>query len=188
MMIRGLMLGIVLVFYSAYFMKAVLLTRQGIKVNFLGDSEEPKKNVRFERLLLAATGVGGVVQVTVPFLTEPGPLLLSMLGLGFACLGAGVFIIAVRTMQNNWRVGFSEGQETELVTKGIYQYSRNPAFVGFDCLYIGIALVFPNIVTISLAIGALILFHLQINQEEAYLAAEFGENYRDYQQKVRKYF
>ncbi|MEO1771338.1 methyltransferase family protein [Candidatus Enterococcus ferrettii] len=188
MIIRGLMLGIVLTFYSAYFIKAVLLARRGIRVNFLGEREKAKEIVLFEKLLRTATVAGGIVQFISPFFSKPGPLLLSILGLGIACLGTGIFIVAVRTMQNNWRVGFSEGQETELVTKGIYQYSRNPAFVGFDCLYIGMALVFPNILTISLAIGAMLLFHLQINQEEAYLAAEFGENYRDYQQKVRKYF
>lgn len=181
------MLGIVLVFYSAYFVKAVLLARQGIKVNFLGDGEKPKKTARFEGVLRAATGIGGVLQFVLPFFAEPGPLVLSVLGLGIAGLGAGFFILAVRTMQTNWRVGFSEEQETELVTTGIYQYSRNPAFVGFDCLYVGLAMVFPTILTILLALGALVLFHLQINLEEDYLVGEFGESYRSYQQRVRKY-
>ena len=43
-------------------------------------------------------------------------------------------------MRDFWRAGISETDKTELVTEGIYQISRNPAFLGFDLLYIGILL------------------------------------------------
>ncbi len=39
-----------------------------------------------------------------------------------------------------WRAGVSEKEKTELVTAGIYRWSRNPAFLGFDLLYIGFLL------------------------------------------------
>lgn len=187
MIVRGLVLGIVFLFYIAYLLKAVLLRRQGIKVNFLGDGEKSTGNVFFERVLRAATGAGAFFQFVLPFFAKSSPLFVSVVGLVIAFFGAVIFIIAVKTMRNNWRVGFGEQQATELVTNGIYQYSRNPAFVGFDCLYVGMALVFPNLLTFILAISALILFHFQIYQEEAFLVDEFGESYRSYQQKVRKY-
>ena len=188
MIVRGLMLGIVFLFYITYLLKALLLARQGIKVNFLGDSEKEKKTMLFEGVLRAATGLGAFFQFVLPFFAKTSPLLLRIVGLAIAGFGTVIFIIAVRTMQNNWRVGFGEEQTTELVTTGIYGYSRNPAFVGFDCLYVGMALVFPNLLTFLLAISALLLFHFQINQEEGYLVAEFGESYRSYQRRVRKYF
>ena len=43
-------------------------------------------------------------------------------------------------MRDFWRAGIPETDKTELVTEGIYQISRNPAFLGFDLLYIGILL------------------------------------------------
>ena len=43
-------------------------------------------------------------------------------------------------MRDFWRAGISETDKTELVTEGIYQISRNPAFLGFDVLYFGILL------------------------------------------------
>lgn len=46
----------------------------------------------------------------------------------------------VLNMRDSWRVGVSKTDRTELVTSGIYQISRNPAFLGFDLLYIGILL------------------------------------------------
>lgn len=43
-----------------------------------------------------------------------------------------IFIVAMWTMQDSWRVGIAEKDSTALVTRGIYQVSRNPAFLGFD--------------------------------------------------------
>jgi protein-S-isoprenylcysteine O-methyltransferase Ste14 len=41
-------------------------------------------------------------------------------------------------MKDSWKAGISEIDKTELVTEGIYQISRNPVFLGFNLLYIGI--------------------------------------------------
>lgn len=43
-------------------------------------------------------------------------------------------------MRDSWSAGISETDKTELVTEGIYQFSRNPAFLEFNLLYIGILL------------------------------------------------
>ena len=40
-------------------------------------------------------------------------------------------------MRDSWRAGIFETDKTKLVTEGIYQISRNPAFLGFDLLIIG---------------------------------------------------
>lgn len=61
-----------------------------------------------------------------------------------ATAGDIVFVISVLTMKDSWRAGVSETDKTELVTDGIYQISRNPAFLGFDLVYIGILLMFFN--------------------------------------------
>lgn len=37
------------------------------------------------------------------------------------------FALATNTMKNSWRVGIPE-EKTALVTKGVYKWSRNPAF------------------------------------------------------------
>ncbi len=47
-------------------------------------------------------------------------------------------------MRDSWRAGFSYDQRTGLVMTGIYRLSRNPAFLGFDLLYIGCAAVPSN--------------------------------------------
>ena len=79
-------------------------------------------------------------------------------------------------------------EKTELVTSGIFQISRNPAFLGFDLLYAGILLRFFNVpLCISTLLGGL-LFHLQIvNVEEDFLLQEFGEDYVQYKKTVCRY-
>jgi protein-S-isoprenylcysteine O-methyltransferase Ste14 len=74
------------------------------------------------------------------------------------------------------------------VTNGIYKFSRNPAFVGFDLLYIGCAAVYPNIINIASVLACIILFHVQILEEERFCAEAFGLGYTDYKAKVMRYF
>ena len=60
------------------------------------------------------------------------------------------------------KTGVSKTDKTELVTNGIYQISRNPAFLGFDLLYIGTLLMFFNWILCFLTVFAVIMYHLQI--------------------------
>ncbi len=60
------------------------------------------------------------------------------------------------------KAGVSKTDKTELVTNGMYQISRNPAFLGFDLLYIGTLLMFFNWILCFLTVFAVIMYHLQI--------------------------
>lgn len=91
-------------------------------------------------------------------------------------------------MQDSWRAGVSKTDKTELVTKGIYQISRNPAFLGFDLVYIGMILMFFNWILFIVSMFAMIMFHLQIvNVEEDFLLESFGDEYLSYKKKVCRY-
>ena len=122
------------------------------------------------------------------------PTLLELLapidlGVVLGVLGDTVFIISVLTMRDSWRAGVAENDKTELVTDGIYSYSRNPAFLGFDLVYIGILLMFFNTGLFEITLLVILLLHLQIvNVEEDFLIATFGQEYVDYRKKVRRYF
>ena len=91
-------------------------------------------------------------------------------------------------MRDSWRAGVSKTDKTELVTDGIYQLSRNPAFLGFDLVYLSILLLFFNWVLLAFTVFAIVMLHLQMLQEEQYLAQEFGQAYLDYKKKVCRYF
>ncbi len=99
-----------------------------------------------------------------------------------------VFVTSVVTMRDSWRAGVSKTDKTELVTDGIYQISRNPAFLGFDLVYIGILLMFFNPWLLIASVFAMLMFHLQIvNVEEDFLLETFGQEYLAYKKKVNRY-
>jgi protein-S-isoprenylcysteine O-methyltransferase Ste14 len=76
----------------------------------------------------------------------------------------------------------------QLVTFGPYRFSRNPMFVGFTAIYIGLAsllnLAWP-LVLLPLVLGLLTL--TVIRHEERYMRNEFGEEFVSYCGRVRRW-
>lgn len=192
MLIQILLMSLLSLFYIIYFIKMLILKKQGIKGNLLGKGSKSKKALRIELILKTNTWIGAVIQfgsVVFPALIWSFPVSLPVQITGVVLSGISIvfFTLSVTVMRNNWRAGFDEKQNTKLVTGGIYRFSRNPAFVGFDLLYIGCAISFPNIINILAALTAFLSFHFQILSEEKFLAYAFGKPYMDYKAKVRRY-
>lgn len=113
---------------------------------------------------------------------------LEVFGLLLAALGTLFFVAAILAMKNNWRSGCDKNQNTSLVVSGPYKISRNPAFVGFDLLYIGCAIVVPNIASLIITFLAVAIFHAQVVEEEHFLETAFGQEYQNYKARVKRYF
>lgn len=77
---------------------------------------------------------------------------------------------------------------TALVVRGAYRLTRNPMYLGLLCVYIAAALWFG--VTWALILVPLVIWAVQrlaIAKEERYLALKFGDAYRQYQARVRRW-
>lgn len=180
---------VLLIFYGCYFLKMFMQHRQGICTNQLG-----RGKVGFVRFVEIALKVCSMLVPLAEVLCvfrnlTVLPVSFRVFGTILAAMGDVIFIISVVTMQDNWRAGVSPEEKTELVTSGIYSWSRNPAFLGFDFCYLGILLMFfhPGLAAVTLA--AILFFHLQIvNVEEPFLQETFGDSYLGYQKKVSRYF
>lgn len=179
---------ILIIFYSAYFIKMISQKKKGIQTNQIGKGKEGVAK-SIEMIMKVATYSVPVAEVISIILnTYTFPNWMRIIGSGVGAIGVVVFIISVFTMRDSWRAGVSETDKTELVTTGIYQISRNPAFLGFDLVYIGIILMFFNWGLFILSVWAMIMFHLQIiNVEEDFLITAFGEEYLTYKNKVNRY-
>lgn len=113
---------------------------------------------------------------------------VRLIGLLISVIGLVFFILSITTMKDSWRAGVSTDEKTDLVTSGIYQISRNPAFVGFDLVYIGMVMMFTNLWLYIVSMISIIMFHLQIvNVEEPFLMEVFGNDYINYCKKVNRY-
>jgi protein-S-isoprenylcysteine O-methyltransferase Ste14 len=112
---------------------------------------------------------------------------LDVLGHGFIAVGACVAILSQRHMGASWRIGAAEGETGPIVDDGPFALSRNPVFVGQALLFVGLFLVFPGVVSLTLTAALMIAIHLQVTIEERVLAATLGEPYLDYMRRVRRW-
>jgi protein-S-isoprenylcysteine O-methyltransferase Ste14 len=75
-----------------------------------------------------------------------------------------------------------------LATGGIYAYTRNPLYLAITLVYLGIAAATDDLWLLSLAVPLLIVIRYGvIAREERYLRVRFGEEYRQYQERVRRW-
>jgi len=179
-------------FYGIYFAKQIALKKQGVDTNRLAKGQKPKRTRIIETFLLLATFLTAGIQFASIFFSAymgalPLPKIVRLIGVGIALLGVLAFLLAILHMQSNWRAGIDETQQTNIVTNGIYKHSRNPAFVGFDLLYIGTALALPNMALLASVLIAITLLHIQILEEEKYLKKAFGAEYTEYKKKTPRY-
>lgn len=179
---------ILLVFYSVYIGKMVLQRRQGIQTDQIAKGTRRDKVFYIELIMKAATYSVVIIEAISIVSVKPAvPSYVRFVGMILGFVGDVVFALAVITMKDNWRAGIAENDKTEMVTAGIYRFSRNPAFLGFDLVYLGIMLMFFNWVLLLFSVFAAVMLHLQILQEEKYLPQVFGESYLTYCSKVCRY-
>ena len=176
-------------FYICYFAKMISQKKQGIDTDQLG-----KGKVGFIKLievtLKTSTYLIPAIEVaSIIFYAGSVNIGIRIAGVTITTLGVVAFIVSVLQMKDNWRAGVQREEKTELVTTGIYSISRNPAFLGFDLMYIGIVITFFNWYLCVATCIVMVLFHLQIvNVEEDFLIEAFGDEYIKYRKKVCRYF
>ncbi|HVM79915.1 MAG TPA: isoprenylcysteine carboxylmethyltransferase family protein [Stellaceae bacterium] len=77
---------------------------------------------------------------------------------------------------------------TALATGGVYGYTRNPLYVALTLFYLGIAAGTNDLWQLLLLAPLLVVMrHGVIGREERYLEAKFGDAYRQYKQRVRRW-
>ncbi len=186
MQIIGLI--ILFVFYLCYFMKMFQQRKQGIQTDHMGKGKQGIEK-KIEIMMKTATILTFIVEIiSIYFNTTMFPRSIRMVGILLGMMGDIIFIISVLTMKESWRAGVSYEEKTDLITDGIYQISRNPAFLGFDLVYTGMCFMFFNPVLVVISLLAIIMFHLQIKYvEEPFLKQEFKEQYLQYYQQVNRY-
>ena len=188
MIIKLITLVLMATFYSCYFAKMLSQKKQGIATDQLGKGKQGF--VKFiEIALKITTYVLPVIQlISIWKYIGTEYTALQIVGIIITAVGVLAFVLSVVQMKDNWRAGVQREEKTNLVTTGIYSVSRNPAFLGFDLMYIGILFSFFNWYMCVATAVALVLFHLQIvNVEEEFLIEAFGDEYLQYKRTVFRY-
>jgi protein-S-isoprenylcysteine O-methyltransferase Ste14 len=185
------------VFYILFLGRTILLYKKGIKVWVIGTSTKKISEIILEKILLPLALLISFIFIIVTALHINLPAIISnylinitwikYIGILFCYIGLIIFLLALISFGKSWRIGIDENNSNELITNGIFKYSRNPIFLFMDLYFIGIMLIYPNIIFILLATGTIIGIHLQIIREEKFLLNKFGEKYIEYKNKTRRY-
>lgn len=180
-------LFVLAIFYGIFFTKMLVQRRHGIQARQIGRRKE--KSIHTVEVLMSVATIGVVIVqlLSITFGWSHLPTNARFTGFCIGILGDVVFLLSVLFMKDNWRAGIPDKDKTELVTTGIYKYSRNPAFLGFDLQYIGVLLMYCNLLTAVFSIFVIVMLHLQILQEERYLTSIFGVKYQEYRHQVFRY-
>lgn len=187
MIYRIIILIIMATFYLFYIGKLVSQNKKSIKTNQAGTGDKPHKVIITERIMSCATILTIIVEVvSICMANVTSAPSVRAIGIALGIMGVLSFALATITMQDSWRVGIPE-EKIVLVTNGIYKWSRNPTFVGFDLLYLSICLLYFNIPLLMVSLWAAIMLHLQILQEETHMENMFGEEYVQYKKETKRY-
>ncbi len=179
-------------FYICYFAKMISQHKQGIKTNMLGKGKTGFVKITEVVLKIVTNIIPAVEVASIVINTYTTFLWLKIIGVLLGVAGVLIFLISSIEMKDSWRAGVPDvpqNDKTELITGGIYSLSRNPAFLGFDLVYISILFMFFNWLLFIITVLGVLMLHIQIvNVEEDYLTSTFGEEYIQYRKRVCRYF
>jgi protein-S-isoprenylcysteine O-methyltransferase Ste14 len=186
------------IFYALFIGRTMYLYRRGDQVLVIGRGKQGSRAF-VERLFMAALalwtyeivmrcfGSGLSLLPTAwrqPLFASP---LADMAGAAAIVAGLIIFAAALVAFGRSWRIGIDHDRPGELVTGGIFAWTRNPIFLFLDLYFIGTWLIQRDLFFLLFAVAAVAGIHYQIRQEERFLLDHYGDDYQRYMQSVPRY-
>jgi protein-S-isoprenylcysteine O-methyltransferase Ste14 len=138
-------------------------------------------------LYAGGLALGLILELLVPL---PGLPSVASWVLGSVLLVAGV-ALALWFLSSFRRAGTPvdvRKATTKIVTEGPFRFSRNPGYVSLTAIYAGIAVLADALWPLFLLPGiVLVVERGVIDREERYLERRFGEDYRRYKARTRRW-
>jgi protein-S-isoprenylcysteine O-methyltransferase Ste14 len=147
-----------------------------------------RKNIS-KYITMAAFGVVGAQLLGIQLFPLPGKSLgFQLLGFLLVVLGMGIAIIGRHTLSTNWAncYEYQVKPKQELVTSGIYSLIRHPLYSGIAFFFIGSELIVQSYL-IFFYCFAFLAAYKQASLEEHMLTAHFGEKYRTYMKRTKRF-
>lgn len=131
------------------------------------------------------------LSVTIAWLDRGSlyPLMASTLLVGCAVAGCGAWVIILGRRAYGSVARVYGLREDQLIARGVYRYTRNPQYLGYLALVLGLTIAAGS----AWALGFSMLFALIIHGyicgvEEPHLQRIFGTAYAHYCQRVARYW
>ena len=131
-----------------------------------------------------------VVMITLRFVLNGPPLLGVWAWCGVVPLIAGlaIAVTAARQFEQAGTNIVPLTTSTALVIDGMFQWSRNPMYLGLTAMLVGTALLLDRPLPWLVVIAFVVTLRLHfIRHEERLMEATFGTHYLAYKQRVRRW-
>jgi protein-S-isoprenylcysteine O-methyltransferase Ste14 len=113
--------------------------------------------------------------------------IISWVGVFFCLTGLLLLLWSLISFGQSFRVGIDTEYPDQLITSGVFAFTRNPIYVAFALILLGQFLIFPNWILLVYLLAGFWLFHRQVLREEDYLKGHYGKEYLEYSNHVRRY-
>ena len=145
------------------------------------------KNVMPTTYLLIAIVVMVAIHFSFP-MARIIPPLWNLLGMIPLALGVVVNLIADQAFHKANTTVKPFKESTALITEGAFRISRNPMYLGFVLVLIGIAVLMRSLTPyVIVLVFAILMDRMYIREEERMLAEEFGTAWEQYKRNVRRW-
>jgi protein-S-isoprenylcysteine O-methyltransferase Ste14 len=134
--------------------------------------------------------IGMGLQFVFPLSLPPGILhkVLVLIGVALIITSIGFIVISRRAMSHYGQPTDPGHPTSKVVKTGMFSISRNPLYLSSVILFLGIALTTNTFWAFAALLVSIIACHyILIIPEEKYLAAKFGEEYKEYTNTVHRW-
>ncbi len=145
----------------------------------------PWPPVLFVATVLAA--LGSHVMLPLSWLNMDTAM-ARLTGLSLTMVGLGLGVWALITMLHARKATDAKADQVVLVTSGPFACLRNPMYVGYALILLGLVGTTQNIwIAIFLPVFIVLVTWLAILPEERHLEGHFAGTYRDYKKRTRRW-
>ncbi|PCJ49002.1 MAG: hypothetical protein COA74_06980 [Gammaproteobacteria bacterium] len=138
----------------------------------------------FLLMMLAAYGFHNFFPMTLDVLP-----FRFYLGISMVTFGAVIIIISFFTFRHAKTRIEPWKPTSNIISTGIFSYSRNPIYLAFCFISLGIGVSLNSFwISLSFIPSIVVVFFIAIKKEELYLTNKFGDDYLEYKAKVRRWF
>ncbi|HTK95945.1 MAG TPA: isoprenylcysteine carboxylmethyltransferase family protein [Terriglobales bacterium] len=137
-------------------------------------------------IYLASIALGVALHLAVPASFFPRAFNVAV-GAALVVLAIALFVASVGKFRAAGTAVPANKPTTAIVRGGPYRFSRNPIYLAFSLLNLGIAIWVNSLWLLGTLVAAVALIHVVIGREERYLERKFGTEYLAYKASVRRW-
>ena len=134
---------------------------------------------------------GILAQLLIGYVAPVRPILnetWQYIGVGLMLFGFTLIFLVARIFRTNETTIIPDGRPSTLMENGLFAYSRNPIYLSMTIFLLGSALAVGQIWALAIVpVFVLLVRQIWIVKEEESLEAEFGQIYRNYKMRVRRW-